>query len=187
MLPWIRSGSKLHARQNRSVLSLWHNILGVQLYFRRFYPKIWGVILKKWLPICDSKYCASLATTFFHLSDNCRILCQKTMYFLRRSTNRSIFWLLHKSGNADETGFNSYGTQFTSFWIIPIALRHFEMACWVTPNDFANSSCVWHESLASIASNSESSKIFYFPPPCRSSESKSPSWSVKTTHATFFY
>ena len=32
-------------------------------------------------------------------------------------------------------GFNSYGTQFLCFWIIPMALRRFEMACWVTPND----------------------------------------------------
>ena len=37
-----------------------------------------------------------------------------------------------------------------------------------------DSSCVWHESSASNASNSESSKIFSFPPPCRSSTSKSP-------------
>ena len=37
-------------------------------------------------------------------------------------------------------GFNSYGTQFPCFWIIPMALRRFEMACWVTPNDRANSS-----------------------------------------------
>ena len=29
---------------------------------------------------------------------------EKTMRLLRRSTNRSIFWLLHKSGNADEPG-----------------------------------------------------------------------------------
>ena len=27
------------------------------------------------------------------------------IFFLRRSTNRSIFWLLHKSGNADEPSY----------------------------------------------------------------------------------
>ena len=32
----------------------------------------------------------------------CTILSWKTMRLLRRSTNRSIFWLLQKSGNADE-------------------------------------------------------------------------------------
>ena len=47
------------------------------------------------------------------------------------------------------------------------------MACWVTPNDYANSFCVWHGSSRSYASNSESSKIFSFLPPCRSSTSKS--------------
>ena len=65
--------------------------------------------------------------------------------------------------------FNLYGTQSPCFWLIPMALRRFEMTCWVTPNDSANSSCVCQESSASNASNSESSKIFFFPPPCRSS------------------
>ena len=36
--------------------------------------------------------------------------------------------------------------------------RGFEMACWVTLNDSANFSCIWHESSASNASNSEFSK-----------------------------
>ena len=57
---------------------------------------------------------------------------------------------------------------------ISMALRRFEMACWVTPNDSTNSSCVLHGSSASNASNSESSKILSFPLPCRSSTSKSP-------------
>ena len=47
-------------------------------------------------------------------------------------------------------------------------------------NDSANSSCAWHESSASNASNSEYSKMFSFPPPCRSSTSV-------TAHDTFFY
>ena len=42
-----------------------------------FIPKIWGFIDKKWLSIYDSKYCPSLATTFFHLSGNCRIPSRK--------------------------------------------------------------------------------------------------------------
>ena len=53
------------------------------------------------------------------------------------------------------------GTQFPCFWIIPMALRRFEMSCWVTLNDSANSYCVWHKSPASNASNLESSKIFF--------------------------
>ena len=36
-----------------------------------FFHRIWGFILKKWLPIYDLKYCPTLGTTFFHLSDNC--------------------------------------------------------------------------------------------------------------------
>ena len=71
-------------------------------------------------------------------------------------------------------GFNSYGTKFPCFWIISMALRCFEMTCWVTPNSSANSSCAWHESSASNASNSESSKMFSFPPQCQSLTSKSP-------------
>ena len=154
---------------------------------------------------------------------------EKTMRLLRRSTNRSIFWLRHKSGNADEPGcvpsietnssrkeqrlestkgavrtpistfpgsrvspvlqhwndrchaakstsldFNLYGTQFLCFWITPMGLRRFKMACWVTPNDSANSSSVWLKPSASNASISESSKIFSSLPPCRSSTPKSP-------------
>ena len=50
-------------------------------------------------------------------------------------------------------GFNSYGTQFSCFWIIPMTLRRFEMACWVTLNDRANSSWFWDESCSSNAFN----------------------------------
>ena len=42
-----------------------------------FFLKIWGFILKKWLPIYDSKYCPSLATTFFYLFGNFRIPSRK--------------------------------------------------------------------------------------------------------------
>ena len=78
-------------------------LLGVQLCFRRF-SKIWGFILKQWLPIYDSKYSPSLATTFFIFLEIVGYHLEKTMRLLRRSTNQSIFWLLHKSGNTDEPG-----------------------------------------------------------------------------------
>ena len=52
-------------------------------------------------------------------------------------------------------------------------LRRFDKTFSVTPNDFADSSWVWHESSASNAFNSESSEMFSFPLPCRSSTSKS--------------
>ena len=81
----------------------WGNIRYTTLH-SPFFPKIWGFVLKKLLSIYDSKYSTSLATTFFHLTGNCWIPSRKTMRLLRRSTNRSIFWLLHKSGNADEPG-----------------------------------------------------------------------------------
>ena len=44
-------------------------------------PKILDFILKKWLPIYDSIYCPSLATTFFHLSVNCRIPSRKWVHY----------------------------------------------------------------------------------------------------------
>ena len=65
-------------------------------------------------------------------------------------------------------------------WLIHMALRRFEMAFRVIPNDSANSSCVWNESSVSNASNSESSKIFSFP------HQNHRSWSVEITH-TFFH
>ena len=78
-----------------------------------------------------------------------------------------------KKRRSTSLGFKSYGTRFPCFWIIPMALRRFEMASWVTSNDSDNSSCVWHESSASSTSNSKSSKMFSFRPQCRSSTSKS--------------
>ena len=48
-----------------------------------FFSKIWGSILKKWLPIYDSKYCLPLATSFFQLSGNCRISSRQ---------KRCVFW-----------------------------------------------------------------------------------------------
>ena len=180
---------------------------------------------------------------------------EKTMHLLRWSTNRSIFWLLHKSGNADEPGrVPSIGTsgsrkeqrleskergvkppilafpsmswpilrhvaehfmlednsvvfllvlqpflfqssaqahqfrvQFPCFWIIPMALRPFELICWVTLNASANSSCVWHESSTSNASNSKSSNFFFYLCHAGPRHQNHPSWSIKTTHDTFFY
>ena len=58
-----------------------------------------------------------------------------------------------------------------SCWRITLSFRN---GLSVTHNDSANTSCIWHESSAINASNSESSKVFSFPPPCRSSTSKSP-------------
>ena len=61
-----------------------------------------------------------------------------------------------KKRRSTSLGFNSYKSQFPCFWIIPMALMRFEMASWVTPNDSANSSRVWHESSTCNASHSES-------------------------------
>ena len=49
--------------------------------------------------------------------------------------------------------------QFPCFWIILMALRHKEMFCWVTSNDNASSSYVWHGSPSNNASNSTSSNF----------------------------
>ena len=37
--------------------------------------------------------------------------------------------------------FNSYGTQFPCFWIIPNDFKRYEIVCWVTPNVSASSFC----------------------------------------------
>ena len=67
------------------------------------FSEIRGFIVKNWLYIYDSKYCPSLATTFFHLSAyESRV--EKTGHLLRLSTNRSNFLLLHKTGSADQPG-----------------------------------------------------------------------------------
>ena len=65
-------------------------------------PKNWGFILKKWLPIYDSKYCPSPATTFFHLSVNCWIPSRKndasfeaiheSIHFFTFSKERKCWW-----------------------------------------------------------------------------------------------
>ena len=65
-----------------------------------------------------------------------------------RCKNSFQFYLWNSCSQATKRcstslGFNRYGTQFPCFWIIPMALRRFEMACLVTPNESANSSCVW--------------------------------------------
>ena len=69
-----------------------------------FFSEIRGFILKNWIYIYDSKYCPSLATTFFHLSGVRIPRRGKTGHLLRLSTNRSNFLLLHKTGNAGQPG-----------------------------------------------------------------------------------
>ena len=93
-----------------------------------------------------------------------------------RCRNSSWFglWSSCSQGKKRRTtslGFNYYGTQFPCFWIIPMSLRRFGMTCCISPNHSANSSCFWHESSASDAFDSESSKIFSFPRLCRFSTS----------------
>ena len=54
---------------------------------------------------------------------------------------------VHKQTNAVQYLSASNRTaQFPCFIIIPMLFRRFEMACCVTPNDPANSCCIWHES-----------------------------------------
>jgi len=65
------------------------------------------------------------------------------------------------------------GTQFPCFWIIPMTLNRTETVCWITPNDSANSSCVWLWSSSSNAFNS--SNFFGCPERGLSSTLKSPS------------
>ena len=56
-------------------------------------------------------------------------------------------------------GLSSCKTQYSCFRSIPMALRRFEIACWVTPKVSASSSWVWHESWSNNASNSASSNF----------------------------
>ena len=51
-------------------------------------------------------------------------------------------------------GFNSYGTQFPYFWIIPMAFKHLKIVDRSTFNDSASSSCDWLESWSSKTSTS---------------------------------
>ena len=72
-----------------------------------------------------------------------------------RCKNPFRFWLWSSCSQAAKRwstslDFNLYGTQFPCFWIIPMALRRIEITYWVTPNESANSSCVWRESSASF-------------------------------------
>ena len=53
-------------------------ILGVPESYRRFYPKFWGIIMRKWLHIFYSKYCPSLATAFDYISGNLQISSRKS-------------------------------------------------------------------------------------------------------------
>ena len=80
----------------------WKNFIRCTTLLPPFYLKIWGFIHKKVLPIYDLKYFPSLATTFFHHSCNCRIPSRKSDVSFEAIHDQSIFWLLHKSGNADE-------------------------------------------------------------------------------------
>jgi len=57
-------------------------------------------------------------------------------------------------------GFNSYGTQCFCFWIISNTLKRFETVVWSTPNDYASSASIWHESSWSNVFNSSSSNFF---------------------------
>ena len=64
-----------------------------------------------------------------------------------------------------------------------MTLRRFEMACWVTPNDSANSSCVLHKSSASKIRNLGKFSLSYQNASPRHQNHRS--WSVETTHDTY--
>ena len=69
--------------------------------------KIWGFILKKWLPIYDSKYCPSLATTFFRFLTIVGYYLEKTMHlhdlpFQRFQVCLKGMWYLRKVANSYE-------------------------------------------------------------------------------------
>ena len=67
-----------------------------------FFPKIWGFILKKWLPIYDSMHCPSLATTFstflaivgYHFEKNKKTFeaIHESIHCLTSSTERKCWW-----------------------------------------------------------------------------------------------
>ena len=64
---------------------------------RLYYWKVITYLWSKVLSVASHYFFPS----FWQLSDTSP---KKTMHLLKRSTNRSIFWPLHKSGNADESG-----------------------------------------------------------------------------------
>ena len=68
-----------------------------------------------------------------------------------------------KKRRSTSLGLSSCGTQYTCFCTIPIALRRFQIAGWVTPKVSASSFWVWHESWSNNASNSASSHFTGLP------------------------
>ena len=81
----LQTERRMHVDQNYSEV---YKMFNVYNFASAVFPKIWGFILKKWLPIYDSKYCPSIATTFYHLSGNCWIPSQK---------NDASFEAIHES------------------------------------------------------------------------------------------
>ena len=79
-------------------------------------------------------------------------------------------------GNRRSTflGVTSYGIQFPCLSIIPNDFKGCEIACLVTPDARASSSCVSHKSWSNNASNSASSYTFGLPLRSLSSMSNSP-------------
>ena len=79
-------------------------------------------------------------------------MIKKTFLFCNWSSCSRV-----KRRRSTSLGFNSYGTQFPSFWIIPNAFKRFETVVWSTPNNSASSASVWHEFSLGNAFNSSSS------------------------------
>jgi len=92
-------------------------------------------------------------------------LCKKTFSFMP-----GISYVKNRCSTF--FSFNSYGTQFPCFWIIPNDFKRYEIVCWVTPN--VSSFYVWHKSSSNNASNSASSYTFSLPLCSLSSTANSP-------------
>lgn len=89
--------------------------------------------------------------SWIHFYSPVRIRCKKAFRFGRWSSSSQ-----RKKRRSTSLGFNSYGTQFTYFYIVPYAFKRAETADGSTCDIFASSSSVCHGSWSSNSSNSSS-------------------------------
>ena len=97
------------------------------------------------------------------------IRCKKPLKFCLSSSCSHV-----KKRRSTSLGLSLCGIQYPCFCTIPIALRRFAIAWWVTPEVSASSFWVWHESWSNNASNSASLNFTGLPSRSLSLVSKSP-------------
>ena len=132
----------------------------------QFYVAQWSEILKRFLH-CDvliffteQQYISGVQISFLFLQP--LTIFQAAHGYRCKEPFRFCLWssCSHvEKQRLTSLGLSSCGTQNPCFCTIPMALRRFKIACWVTPKVSASFSWVWHESWSNTASNSVSSNF----------------------------